>query len=77
MNQYFIPIAVGACGLTLFLSLALYAFVHRGSGRVSEQATTETQDMAPKPGDGRRLIDWELERNRRSGLTKKYDSSRN
>lgn len=55
MNQYFIPIAVGACGLTLFLSLSLYAAINRGSGRViATQPTTETQDEAPKRGDDRR-----------------------
>lgn len=65
MNQYFIPIAVGACGLTLFLSLSLYAFVHRGSGRIATEPTTETQDESPKRGDGRReLVNWDEERNR-------------
>ena len=55
MNQYFIPIAVGACGLTLFLSLSLYAAINRGSGRaIATEPTTETQDEAPKRGDDRR-----------------------
>lgn len=56
MNQYFIPITVGACGVALFLAVSL----HRGSGRIIA-AEHEEKVM---PGDGRRLYDWGKERNR-------------
>lgn len=54
MNQYFIPITVGACGIVLFLIVSFYGFIsfHRGSGR--SIATTDT-DGKVMPGDGRRL----------------------
>jgi len=62
MNQYFIPITVGACGVALFLAVSLYGFVnlHRGSGRI---IATEHEEKV-MPGDGRRLYDWGKERNR-------------
>lgn len=73
MNQYFIPIVVAGCGLTLFLSLSLYSFINRGSGRtVATATTTETKDESPKRGDDRRLIDWGKERNRRITRTNRY-----
>ncbi|WP_072718881.1 hypothetical protein [Planktothrix tepida] len=56
-HQYYLPILIGAWGLTLWFLLILLLFIsylpNRGSGRAIADHTPPADEQV-KPGDGRR-----------------------